>query len=111
LRLGGREFERGIGVHAESEIACRIEPGYARFVAYVGIDDSQAPDGSMVARVLADDRVLDHSPLLRGGDPPWPVNVTIPPDARSLRLIVTDNGDCIAHDMADWAGAGFLEHD
>jgi hypothetical protein len=108
LRVGGRTYTKGMGVHAESELVYAIKAGYERFVARVGVDDSQAPDGSVIARVLADERLLDQSPLLRGGDASWPINVAIPPEAGRLKLIVIDGGDSIAHDMTDWVDAGFL---
>ena len=108
IRLGGRTYRKGLGVHADSEVVCALRPDRRRFVARVGIDDLQGRRGSIVARIYADDVLLDQSPRLVGGQSPWPVDVAIPARSRRLRLVVDDGYDTIEGDLADWAYAGFL---
>jgi hypothetical protein len=108
IRLGGTKYTKGVGVHAESEIVVDLRPDWRRFVAVVGVDDQKGNEGSVIAKVFADDEPLDHSPVLRGGKAPWPIDVAIPPGAARLRLVVTDAYDTLEGDLADWANAGFL---
>ncbi len=110
LRIAGETYERGVGVHAVSELVYDLQPAYTRFVAYVGVDDEKTtgPTGTVVFEVYADGRRLYRSGIKRRGEAPSAVNVAIPRGARQLRLVVTDAGDGIGCDHADWAAAGFL---
>jgi CubicO group peptidase (beta-lactamase class C family) len=113
LILDGEHYARGIGTHAPSELIYPLRPEYRRFVARVGIDDQQCGHGSIRVEVHVDGRLVASSPLLRGGDPPWPVDVPLPRPSSGqppgiLRLVVNDGGDGHDWDLADWAQAGFL---
>jgi hypothetical protein len=110
IRIAGETYERGVGVHALSELVYDLRPAYTRFVAYVGVDDEKTtgPTGTVVFEVYADGRRLYRSGIKRRGEAPSAVNVAIPRGARQLRLVVTDAGDGIGCDHADWAAAGFL---
>jgi hypothetical protein len=107
LRLGGARFSRGIGVHARSDLTYELAGGYSTFAAVIGVDAAVGGAGSVLFRVLGDERVLYESPVLRGGDAPLPIRV----DVRGvllLRLVVdfADNGDLADH--ANWANAHLL---
>lgn len=107
IRLGGKVYSRGIGVHSRSELTYTLDGGYKTFSAMVGIDDSVITGGSVVFRVFGDDKPLFESPVLRGGDPPVPVEVSLK-GVLMLRLEVdyADDGD--AGDHANWADARLL---
>jgi len=108
LAIAGKTYARGLGVHAVSEVVYALRPEYGRFVAVVGVDDEMHDytAASITFRVLADDALLGESPVLRLGDA-WAFDEPIPPGAKLLRLVVTDAGDGINCDHADWAEAGF----
>ncbi len=110
LRVCGKTYPRGIGVHARSELVYALKPSYRTFVAVVGPDDEMLSydQQSVVFEVYADSRCLGASPVLRRSER-WSFNIAIPAGAQSLRLLVTDAGDGINCDHADWAMAGFLE--
>lgn len=107
MRLGGRVYARGIGVHSRSELTYTLDGTYKTFAATVGLDDSVAGAGSVVFRVYGDDKPLFESPALRGGDAPVPVKVDMK-GVLLLRLEVdyADNGD--VGDHANWADAQLL---
>jgi len=109
LSIAGTRYEKGMGVHAPSELVYGLEPGYVRFVAVVGIDDEKRDDprASVVFEVYADKKRLARSPIMRPAAV-WFMNAAIPAGSKRLRLIVTDAGDGIACDHADWANAGFI---
>jgi hypothetical protein len=107
LRLGGTRFSRGLGVHARSDLTYELAGAYQLFAAVIGVDAAVGGAGSVIFKVLGDDRVLYESPVLRGGDVPLPIRV----DVRGvllLRLVVdfADNGDLADH--ANWANAHLL---
>ncbi|HQH73039.1 MAG TPA: NPCBM/NEW2 domain-containing protein [bacterium] len=103
-------YPKGIGVHANSEISYRFLPtGYRYFVAEVGIDAEVPADSpaSAVFSVFSDGTLMYESPVMKPGMPPRFVRVCI--DGRhSIVLKVSDAGDGIEGDHADWAMARFV---
>jgi len=109
IRIGGKEYARGIGTHAESELVYDLKPTYTQFVAVVGTDEEIESTGSpsMVFQVLVDDRLLAESPVIGKGEV-WHLQVPLPPGGKRLALKVTKGPDGINHDHGDWANAGLL---
>ncbi len=107
IRLGGKSFRRGLGVHSHSELVYGLDGGYQFFTATLGLDDAVGAQGSVVYRVYGDDKLLFESPVIRGGDTPAEIKVPIK-GVLLLRLEVdyADNGD--AADHANWAEARLL---
>ena len=106
LRLGGgRRYRKGIGTHAPSEIVYRLDGKYARFRAEVGGAEER---GTVVFQVWGDGKLLFDSGVLRGMGQVKALDVPIE-GIRTLRLAVTDAGDGITCDMANWAGARLLK--
>jgi hypothetical protein len=104
LRLGGRVYSRGLGVHARSALTYAVVGSYKKFEATVGVDSEVGNGGSVVFRVMGDDRTLFQSPVLHGGEAPASVSVDVS-GVVLLRLEVdeADSGDIADH--ADWAEA------
>lgn len=109
MRVAGKLYKKGMGVSADSELAYLFKPEYKAFVAVVGIDDEMIHflPASVTFQVLADDRLLEETPIMRPGQY-WHLNVTLPNDTQRVRLIVTDAGDGTNGDHGDWANAGFV---
>jgi CubicO group peptidase (beta-lactamase class C family) len=114
LVLDGDVYAHGLGLHAPTEVAYELNPSYQRFVARVGAEERVSWRASVVARVYLDETLAVESPLLRAGDAPWNVDVTIPGRLRSgtaprrLRLVITDGGNGLNSDCCDWVSAGFI---
>ncbi len=107
LRIGRRAFTKGIGAHSKGRIVLALDRPYARLRAAVGVDnnwDTWGVLGSVAFVVLADGEERLRTPVCRCGEDPLPVDVDIA-GARQLELIVTDAGDGILYDQADWAEA------
>jgi hypothetical protein len=68
LLLGRVRHGKGLVVHAPALLAWRLEGGYTRLRAQVGISDEVAPEGDCVATLTGDGRVLWQA-RLRGGEP------------------------------------------
>jgi hypothetical protein len=108
LRISGETYDKGMGIHAISELVYDLKPEYARFVAYVGVDAEKGGSGTVTFEVYVDGQKLYDSGLVKGNDEAKEVNVALPAGAKQIRLFVGDGGDGIGADHADWAWAGFV---
>ena len=104
LTLGGVVYPHGIGTHAESVFVIKLHGGATRFEALAGVDDEVHPRGSVVFAVRVDGKTAVQTRVLHGGDTPQRVSVDLT-GAQTLTLRVSDGGDGIDYDHADWAGA------
>jgi hypothetical protein len=107
LSIAGRPFAHGLGTHAASEIVYDLDHGAESFSAWVGVDDflKSHPDAnkaSVVFQVIGDGKTLFDSGVMRMGDAAKQVKVALK-GVGELKLSVTDAGDGIACDHADWA--------
>ncbi len=112
LTIGGKKYERGFGTHAESVLRIELRKGSSRFTAVVGVDDEVDPKdesevrSSVEFKVIGDEKVLWRSGIMTNRDPAKEVNVDVS-RIETLWLVVTDGGDGINCDHADWADAKF----
>ena len=107
LTIGGQRYERGLGTHAQSSLIVDLQGHALSFRAAVGVDDEmRGHPGSVEFRVVGDARELWRSETLRVGDAAESVDVDLR-GIHLLTLIVTDAGDGIDSDHADWADAEF----
>ena len=105
MKIGGREFENGIGTHANSTILLRLAGGSDRFTAQVGVDDEVgAGKGSVQFQVLADGKEVWSSSAMKAGDAAREVALDVK-GVKELQLVAADGGDGISYDHADWAEA------
>jgi len=119
LSLDGKRYKDGMGVHANALLVYKIPEGSKRFVALVGLDDEKKhdPRASVVFEVYGDVKEMGEPPVLLGKSPvlsdktlrTWCFDVELSDRHREVRLVVTDAGDGIACDHADWVNAGFLK--
>jgi len=107
LFLDGKRFEHGLGTHANSTLRVALGGKAERFTATVGIDDEVDKKGSVNFKVIGDGKTLWDSGVLHGGDAAKPVAVDLH-GVKSLILQVTDAGDDMNYDHADWADAQFV---
>ncbi len=107
IRIHGTAYTHGLGTHATSEIVYDLEKlgrRYARFQCDAGIDNEISAMGSVAFQVYADDEKRFDSGVIKAGEKAQKIDVDIS-GAKRLRLVVTDGGDGINSDHADWADA------
>lgn len=111
LRIGETAYEKGIGVHAPSELVFDIAGKFATFTAEIGMHGvpaerkaDGAQPGSSIFIVEGDGRTLFTSPLLREFEPPLAIEVPIAAVER-LTLRTTDGGDSNFDDLGCWGNA------
>lgn len=116
LRIQGATYEKGVGVHAPSQLLYELRPDFGEFVALAGVDDQVldhdsgmhvAHRPSVVFRVFIDGKRVDESPTIRTGRT-WRFRVKIPAGSQLISLATMDAGDGRFQDAADWVRAGFL---
>jgi alpha-galactosidase len=102
LTINGTTFAKGLGTHALSDIRFYLGKACDSFSASVGVDDEVATTkGSVVFQVFADDTKIADSGTMTGATAAKVLSGSIA-DADQLRLVVTDNGNGIDSDHADW---------
>ncbi len=104
ISLAGVVYPHGVGSHAISEFDVALHGDALRFISMIGIDDEAKPKGSAIFEVYIDGKLKYKSPVMHGGDTPRLCDVSLK-GAKSLILRVSDAGDGIDYDHADWAGA------
>jgi len=105
MTIKDREYQRGLGHHAPGEIVVDLGGRYKTFECEIGIQwqGGQAV-ASAVFQVVVDEQKRFDSGVVREQDAPRKVSIPIA-GAEELRLVVTDAGDGITCDCANWAEA------
>ncbi|MCY3018508.1 MAG: NPCBM/NEW2 domain-containing protein [Planctomycetota bacterium] len=107
IQMAGEKFEHGLGVHAPSLAAINLDGKAETFHAVVGVNDlGKSERGSVEFIVRGDGKALFKSGLMQGGDNPKTIDVALT-GVKQLKLEVTDGGDGISSDHANWADAVF----
>ncbi|HEY4415068.1 MAG TPA: NPCBM/NEW2 domain-containing protein [Verrucomicrobiae bacterium] len=106
LTIGGKQFKRGLGTHAESMLYLALNREALNFAANVGIDDEvgSQPDASVEFFVIGDGKILWQSGVMHAGEPSRRCTVDLT-GVKTLLLKVGEGGNGIAYDHADWADA------
>ena len=108
--MGSKSFKHGIGTHAKSEIVYDLSgKGYETFESYVGVDQ-ESTQGTVIFQVWVDEEKRFDSGKMGPRTAAQKVSVNIA-GKRELRLVVTDSGDGIMSDHADWADAKLIKLD
>ena len=105
ITLNGARYTKGLGCHALSTITYNINGLYDRFKSDIGLDDEMDGSvGSIVFRVDADGATLYTSGIMGPTTTTVSVDVSVA-GKNQLVLYVTDGGNGIDSDHADWAAA------
>ncbi|MBP52410.1 MAG: hypothetical protein CMI27_04625 [Opitutae bacterium] len=103
ISVGGKTYERGLGVHADSKISFPLDDKFSSFHAVPGPDDAHR--GRLEMRILLDGEEVYASGKVRSvGFVVRPVTIPLN-KAKELTLLVTDGGDGRGGDHASWANA------
>lgn len=116
LRLGGRTYDKGLGVHSYAALSYQLDGQFKEFKAIVGLDDTtrytgEPGFGAIVFKVLVDGRVAREYPsgvVQRKGQEPTAITVDVT-GARTLTL-VADFDPVSLHILGrgDWADAHLI---
>ena len=112
LQINGTTYEKGLGVHAYSELRYALDQQFDVFVSEIGVDDETCDKGSVQFEVYVDELLVYTSPLIRRGENAQHIEVPIS-GAQELKLIVNNGSPALADnsqscDHANWAEARLL---
>ncbi len=94
-------FDKGLGTHANSQIIFDLNKRYASFTTNFGIDTEANESASVVFIIKGDEKTLFVSPKMTRFSFPGFAKVSVS-GVKLLELDVTDAGDGINSDHADW---------
>lgn len=77
IKLGGRTFTDGLGLHSYCEMTWELDGPYETFAAVVGIDDAVRPRGDATLTFLVDGKQAAEPLRLTGKDDPQPVRIDL----------------------------------
>ncbi|NUR01446.1 MAG: alpha-galactosidase [Streptomyces sp.] len=104
LTIGGVVYGKGLGVHAESAVEYYTGKACRTVTADVGVDDEKGTNGTVAFEIWADGTKVASTGVLTNAMPAQPLTADVT-GAQVVRLVVTDGGDGIDSDHADWANA------
>ncbi|WP_175631936.1 NPCBM/NEW2 domain-containing protein [Virgibacillus siamensis] len=109
ITLNGKTYEKGLGVHAQSEVTYYLGGHSSRFTADIGVDDEMrnGSPSSVIFQVWGDGKKLFDSGLMTETSETKTVDVNIE-GVNVLKLVVTDSGNGNGSDHADWADAKIM---
>ncbi|MBP7557857.1 MAG: NPCBM/NEW2 domain-containing protein [Chitinophagaceae bacterium] len=99
--VAGVKYSRGIGTHSVSRYMLKLDGKATSISGYVGADDRNDYAGAMEFKILADGKVIWTSNIMRKGMPALRFNVDLT-GKQQIVLMVTEGGDGIMYDHADW---------
>jgi hypothetical protein len=101
LTLGGRVFERGLGVHSRSSLTYRLDKKFALLAGVIGLNDGASALGHVEFVVRGDGKELFRT-AMAAGDAPKPLRVNVA-GVETLELFVDFGRNEDTGDHADWA--------
>ena len=106
ITLSGKTYSRGFGVHAHSELRFSLKGTNGavctRFTSDIGVDAEVGSKGSVVFQVFLDGVKKYDSGTMIGSSATKQIDLDVS-GKTELRLVVTDAGNGISYDHADWA--------
>jgi len=106
LTVAGQKFEKGVGVHACSVLKLDLHGQVRCFTAHVGVDDDAKGHGTIRCKIYADNKKVFDSGVIKGNDKPVVIELNLM-GIRYMVLEITDAGDGISSDHADWLNPVF----
>ena len=101
LSVHGQRFAHGIGTHAISHFEISLDGRATMISVRCGLDDEATPRGSVVFEIWVDGKRRAATSVLHKGQGPATLSATLQ-GAKHLSLVVTDGGDGVDNDHADW---------
>lgn len=108
LRVGDKEYRRGLSIHSKTYLRYRLGTEYRRFRAIMGIDRLVGKQGNVEVIITADGNELWKGQV-RGSDPE-PHNLDLEVSGmRELEILVDFGGDLDIADHLDLADARLIK--
>lgn len=108
MGIGGKRFDTGIGVLANSRLEVRNQ-GHSRFTAQVGVDDSARRTSQPVTfYVYGDGKLLAKSPMMMFGQAPMTLSVNVR-GVKMVELVARTSMPTVQGAPVTWGEAALLD--
>ncbi|MYS86926.1 alpha-galactosidase [Streptomyces sp. SID5474] len=102
LTINGAVYAKGLGAHAAGRITYHLDARCTGLTVDVGVDDESAAIGAVTFQIYRDTTKVADSGVMTTSDASRRLTADLT-GGRTLTLVVTDGGNGIDHDHADWA--------
>ncbi|MCW2874713.1 NPCBM/NEW2 domain-containing protein, partial [Actinacidiphila oryziradicis] len=102
ITIGGAVYAKGLGAHALSTVEYYLGAHCTSLTAQIGVDDEKGSAGTVAFEVWADGQRVAATGVLTNADPAQTLSAEVT-GADTVQLVVTDGGDGVDSDHADWA--------
>jgi len=94
-------YRKGFGIHANSNLVFNLNGKFSSLSTDYGVDTEAPAPATVIFQIWGDGKLLFESPVMKRFDFPGHIRVNIS-GVKYLGLTVTDAGDGINSDHADW---------
>lgn len=102
LTVGGFTYAKGLGVHASSTVTYHLGGQCTLLTVDVGVDDESVTGGAVSFQVYRDSTKVADSGVVTAADAAKLLAADLT-GGQTLKLVVTDGGNGVDYDHADWA--------
>ncbi|MFE2476750.1 NPCBM/NEW2 domain-containing protein [Streptomyces sp. NPDC059389] len=102
LTVGGATYAKGLGAHAAGTLTYHLGGRCTALKVDVGVDDESSRTGAVAFQVYRDTVKVADSGVVTTSDAARTLSADLT-GGQTLRLVVTDGGNGIDYDHADWA--------
>jgi alpha-galactosidase len=104
IKMMGKVYQRGVGVHSTSVLTFQLNGKGLRFSALTGVDDNATPGMVYKMYAIADEKILFESNPMKVGDAPQLVNVDLK-NVQRFGLLVMVKEERGSKTYSNWANA------
>ncbi len=101
LRVSGRTYQHGLGVHSECSITFDLVGAFSRFVTSMGLDDQAGPYADVDVEIRVDGQLRFTRRGIRPGTLHGPVRLDVT-EAKRIKLTVLFGRNADLQDRFDW---------
>lgn len=102
LTINGTVYAKGLGAHAVGTVTYHLGARCTGLTVDVGVDDESTSTGAVAFRIYRDETKVADSGVMTTSDGAKTLTADLT-GGRTLTLAVTDGGNGVDHDHADWA--------
>ncbi|MFI8263009.1 NPCBM/NEW2 domain-containing protein [Streptomyces sp. NPDC085665] len=102
LTVGGATYAKGLGAHAAGTLTYHLGGRCTALTVDVGVDDESSRTGAVAFQIYRDTVKVADSGVVTTSDAARTLSADLT-GGQALRLVVTDGGNGIDYDHADWA--------
>ena len=101
LRVAGRQFDHGLGVHSECSLTFDLRKDYREFVTSLGLDDRTGPYASVDVEIRVDGQLAYQQARVTPGRLHGPIRLDVT-GAQRIKLTVLFGANADLQDRFDW---------